>query len=400
MAVEPLSPVEPLPPVVCIDCRYIGPRPSGIAEVVQALVDHVPGMAPDLHFLFLKHPKAPARLSTAHNVTEVVVPHAANGPATMWYLPRVVDLSGIDLFHAPHNIMPAGLPVPCVTTVHDVMWLTAPRLCNDRPSSLIDRWFYAHGINRALSKAAAIATVSAATRDEIVRIAPDAADRTSVTLSGVSREFHPVAAELPWGRIGVPPGQRFVLTVGQYAPYKNHEGAITAFAQAFRDQPGTHLVIVDRRGTGRENLTRLIRRLGIGERVHFPSPVDRALLIALYNQAIALLHPSLCEGFGNPLAEAMACGCPVITSNVSAMPEVTGGAALLVDPRDHHAAARALLEVANAPATASALRARGLARAAQLRWESFAAANLAIYRRLLGQPEAVIAPAMRRAAAL
>lgn len=368
---------------VCLDCRYIGPQPSGIGEVVQALVDHLPGMAPDLDFLLLRHPAAPAPLSPAANVIERVVPQAANGPATMWWLPRIVDLAGVDLFHAPANIMPGGLAMPCVTTVHDVMWLTAPELCSNRLKGRVDRLFYGHGIRRALSRADAIATVSAATRGEIARIAPAAAARSVVTLSGVSSDFRPGPGEPDWPALGLPRLGRFVLTVGQHAPYKNHEGALAGFARAFAARPGIDLVFVQRQGRGAARLAAQARRLGIADRVHFAQGVGRAALIALYGQAEALLHPSLCEGFGNPLAEAMACGCPVVTSALSAMPEVVGGAALLVDPADPAAIAAALVAIVDDPAHAEALRAKGLARAAQLSWRAFAAANLAIYRKVL-----------------
>ncbi len=121
----------------------------------------------------------------------------------------------------------------------------------------------------------------------------------------------------------------------------------------------------------------------IESRVHVLEPIDRAALVQLYNGAAALLHPSFIEGFGNPVAEAMACGCPVVTSNCSAMPEVAGGAALLADPHDPGAIAAALQHVTHNRAFAAALRQRGLARAAQLDWGAFAAANLALYRKVL-----------------
>ena len=103
----------------------------------------------------------------------------------------------------------------------------------------------------------------------------------------------------------------------------------------------------------------------------------------LYSSASVLLHPSLCEGFGIPVAEAMACGCPVITSNLSAMPEVAGGAARLVDPRDIADIARALRDVCGSTETSEKLRKAGLARARELRWEDFAKANVDLYRATL-----------------
>src|SRR5690606_25661446 len=243
---------------ICIDCRYLGPRPSGIAETVRALVDFVPDLAPDLDFLLLRSPDHSGRLSAAANVREVDVPQAANGPATMWWLPRVVDLTGVSLFHATFNIMPAGLKMPCITTVHDLMWLTHPHWCNSRPIGRLQALFHGHGIKRALRRAAAITTVSAASRREIAAHFPPAAERTFVTRSGVSPDFRPARRDrLRLAQLGRRPDRAFVLTVGQDAPYKNHDGALRAFAHAFAARPDIDLVLVQRMGKGGERLLRL-----------------------------------------------------------------------------------------------------------------------------------------------
>ena len=369
---------------IALDCRYLGPRPSGIGEVVAALVRHLPELAPDCEFTFLRNALREEPLSSAANVRELVVRSPANGPVTLLHLPLAVDLAGIDLFHAPANILPGGLAMPAITTVHDVMWLTHPQWCNPQPWGRVERHFYGHGISRALARSALIATVSEASRAEIVRIAPEAAGRVVVTPSGVAADFAPAPrAAAALARLGVPPGKRYCLVVGQGAPYKNHEGALRAFALAFALTPGIDLVLVRRRGDTGPALERLAAALGLKGRVHFLETVTRTALVQLYCGAEALLHPSFIEGFGNPVAEAMACGCPVVTSDCSAMPEVAGGAALLADPRDPGAIAAALKRAVEDPALAADLRARGLRRAAELDWRAFAAANCALYRRVL-----------------
>lgn len=369
---------------IALDCRYLGPRPSGIGEVVAALVRHLPALAPDFQFTLLRHPLRNEQVSDAANVREVIVRAPANGPLTMLHLPLAVDLRGIDLFHAPANILPGGLTMPSLTTIHDVMWLTHPKWCNPSPWGRIEQHFYRHGILRALNRSALVATVSEASRAEIVRLAPESADRVVVTRSGVSADFRPVPPDAEaLGRLGLPSGRRYVLVVGQGAPYKNHEGALHAFALGCKLTPDIDLMLVQRRGGQRQELAELIRALDLESRVHVLEPIDRAALVQLYSGAAALLHPSFIEGFGNPVAEAMACGCPVVTSNCSAMPEVADGAALLTDPYDPGSIAAALRHVTQDPALAAELRKRGLARAAQLNWRAFAAANLALYRKVL-----------------
>jgi glycosyltransferase involved in cell wall biosynthesis len=372
---------------VALDCRYLGPRPSGIGEVVAALVNHLPSLAPDVQFTFLRHASRDEPLSNAANVREVIVRAPANGPVTLLHLPLAVDLRGIDLFHAPANILPGGLTMPSITTIHDMMWLTHPKWCNPALWGRIEQRFYGHGIRRALTRSAVIATVSEASRTEIVRIRPESAARVAVTRSGVADDFHPVSPDPETlARLGLAPERRYVLIVGQGAPYKNHEGALRAFAQACGSSSDIDLVLVQRRGGQRQEFAELVQKLGLDGQVHVLEPIDRAALVQLYSAAAALLHPSFIEGFGNPVAEAMACGCPVITSNCSAMPEVTGGAALLVDPYDTTSIAAALRRVTQDPALAAELRQLGLARAAQLDWRAFAAANLALYRKVLAAP--------------
>jgi alpha-1,3-rhamnosyl/mannosyltransferase len=370
--------------VVCIDCRYVNGRPSGIAEMVSALVAHVPAMAPELHFRLLVSPNAPGRLSEAPNVEQMVVRASANGPGTMWWLPQAADLRGVALFHATFNIMPAGLAMPCLTTIHDLMWLDRPEWCESGWMRPVRQAFFRHGIARALDHSALLATVSVATRDAIKATRPDVEPRLFVTASGVSDRFRPVPVDpQSLSRLGVAPDRRFVLTVGQFAPYKNHVGALRAYALACQGRDDVDLVFVQRQGRGANLLRTMASDLGIGGRVHVLPALQQDDLIQLYAAAALLLHPSLCEGFGHSLAEAMACGCPVVTSDRSAMAEVTGDAALLADPTDPIAIAAALARILDDPALANAMRRRGLDRAAGLRWDDFARGNLALYRRAL-----------------
>jgi glycosyltransferase involved in cell wall biosynthesis len=381
-----------LNPLVCIDCRYIRERPSGIGILTQMLVDHLPRLAPDLRFLLLAHPKAPGRLSAAPNVTETVVRQEANGPATLLWLPRVVDLSGVALFHATFNILPAGLRMPAVVTLCDVMWIKhadwarAPGLWGH-----VETVFYRRGIWHALRRATRLAAISQATKDEIGTVFAPAFDRTRVTLLGVAPEFRPLmgeggqamvdAARAKW-LPGVP---RYVFTVGQFSGYKNHVRVLQAFARAFADHPDVHMAYVQRLGPGQKALRPLARDLGVESRVHFLSGLSGGDLVALYNGALVLCHPSLYEGYGNAPAEALATGCPVVTSNRSSMPEVSGDAALLVDPESVPEIAAALSKAAFDQQVRATLRARGLARAKELTWEAFARANLEIYREILGE---------------
>lgn len=371
-------------PTVCIDCRYIHARPSGIGEFVAQLISFVPSMAPELSFLFLRNSERKTKLSDSENVTEISVKAPANGPATMWRLSQIVELKGVDVFHAPSNILPSRLAMKTITTVHDIMWLVRPELCNPKLYGRLERLFYQNGIRRALRQSDHITSVSDATRDAILKLDPSISDRVTTARSGVSQRFR----YSPLDRrsretLGITPGKRYVLTVGQSAPYKNHTKAIAAFAMAFGTSPEFDLFLVQRRGSQTKDLERIARKFGVSERIHFTGPIDEELLIKLYSDAVVLLHPSLCEGFGNPIAEAMACGTPIITSDLSAMPEVTGNAALLVNPNDVEGLAKALQEVAFDEGRARSLEKASLERARALSWRECARQHVEIYKNLL-----------------
>lgn len=380
------------PETVCVDCRYIRERPSGITTLVQALVDYLPTLAPDLNFLFLKHPKGPERLSPAPNASEIVVRAEANGPSTLLWFPSVVDLSRVDLYHNTFNIMPYRMPVPAVVTINDIMQIKHPSWAKG-PGALgwAEVLYKRHTTLVAFRSARRMIAISEATLREIASVDPEAARRTSVALEGISPDFHAMdgaeGERLIEGarRRYVPGAGRYVLTVGQFSGYKNHERVLRAFARAFRDDAATHMVFIQRLGVGPKVLRPIARELGVDARVHFAQGLPLVDLVALYNGALALCHPSLYEGFGNPPAEAMACGCPVVTSNRSSMPEVAAGAALLVDPESVEDIASALSRVATDPALAASLGARGLERASQLSWKRFAEINLETYRAALAE---------------
>jgi glycosyltransferase involved in cell wall biosynthesis len=171
----------------------------------------------------------------------------------------------------------------------------------------------------------------------------------------------------------------YVLFVSSMWPYKNCDGLLRGWALARAQLPGRQLVIV---GPGRDekyyaSLHALARELGIAGEVVFTGGVPLAQTVAFYRAADVFVYPSLNETFGLPILEAMACGCPVVTSSTTAMPETAGGAAILADPSDPASIARGIVEAA---ASRERLRAAGLRRAAEFTWAATAASTLDVYR--------------------
>jgi glycosyltransferase involved in cell wall biosynthesis len=173
----------------------------------------------------------------------------------------------------------------------------------------------------------------------------------------------------------------FVLAVGNLEPRKNLPRLIEAFAAVARE-PGitAKLVLVGKPKSQSRALERIIEQHGLHDRVVFTGFVEEDQLVLLYNRAALFTYPSLYEGFGLPPVEAMACGCPVVASNVTAMPEVLGDAALLVDPTSVNAIADAMRRVLLRDELAKDLSARGLRQAAKYSWARAAEQTREVYR--------------------
>lgn len=358
--------------------------------MVEVVAREVPPLMPDVRFLLLRHPLARGSLCEAPNATDVTVPYEANGPGTLLMLGRIVDLSGVDLFHAPSNILPAGLPMRTVVTIHDTMWLTDPLLCGAEGIwGKVQTWFYRNGLRRAIADADHIVAISEATRRDVVAHDATAVDRCTVIPHGVDGKFVPAVGASDREHVHevrnryAPGAKRHVLMVGRAAPYKNQTRGLLAFLAAFARDSGTHLIIVQRLGHEGDRFRSLAHRAGAGDRVHVVPPMPEADLIALYRGALCLCHPSLKEGWGMPVGEAMACGCPVVTSNTSAMPEVAGDAALYVTPTSVGEIAHALTRIAGDGRLQASMAQAGLRRVGRFSWALHARRTAALFRRLL-----------------
>jgi alpha-1,3-rhamnosyl/mannosyltransferase len=363
-----------------MDARYAGPQVSGIGNYVRGIASRLPELASDARFRYWIRPGT-KRLSAAPNASETTVRPRPAGLATLLWPSHLDELRPDDVFHGPANILGFGLPCPAIVTVHDVMWLDHVEWCQPRPwLRPVSKRYYRAGIMRALRHAERILTVSQASADAIVRIDKSAHRRIVVTPNACESHFRPPAlsdkAKADAARrLGF--ADPFFLVVGQNQPSKGHAIAVRAFAEAAL--PDHKLVLVQRLERGR-GLDRLVRDLGIGHRVAFAAGLPLDGLVALLQSATALVQPSLAEGFGLPVLEAMASGCPVIASDIPPLREVLGGAGVLVPAGSSDALRAALSLLAKEPARLAELREQGLTRARDFSWDRSAALTLEVYR--------------------
>ena len=317
-------------------------------------------------------------------VERIAVPYPHDSPLTPLTLKYFLRGRGFDVFHSPYEIAPLGLSRPMVVTVHDINWIVDPAYnSNNWFLRRAGGFFYRNSIIASMNRAARIIAISNATRDAILELFPEHESKLRVVHNGPGRERILPIDEATASRTlknVVDPGVPYVLTVGQGSPYKNHVHAVRGFLQAFRDRPDYRMVLVRRFAGADRELDRLLRTPQAKSRVIVLPYVTPDVLNALYNRARILLHPSFYEGFGLPLVEAMTAGLPIVTSNLSAMPEVVGPAALLVDPGDDDAIAGALMQLDRDEILREKLIAAGRQRLEAFDWTKTARATLGIYR--------------------
>ncbi len=288
-----------------------------------------------------------------------------------------------DIIFAPNYGGPRT-KIPVVPVVHDLSHLRYPGM---HPASRVSE--LNRRLRRSLEKALVILTVSRFTADEITHFFPETAGKVRVIYPGVDARFfdrtpgEAMSADLA-ALLGSPP-PRYLLALATLEPRKNIARLLEAYAGLPDDVRSAHpLFLAGQMGWGAATFAQLLEKLANAGQVRPLGYVPDALLPALYRHAWALLYPSLYEGFGLPPVEAMASGCPVLVSGVSAMPEVCGDAAIQVDPLDIESIRQGILRITLDEALRIDLKKRGLARAGRYRWKSAGESLLEVLREASG----------------
>jgi glycosyltransferase involved in cell wall biosynthesis len=299
--------------------------------------------------------------------------------ALSWRLLRL----RLDLYHATHYVLPAVVPCRAVVTIHDIIHLLYPEYL---PNALA--FLYAKRmIHRSLVRGDRIIAVSQNTRSDLMDYFKVGGEKIEVIYNGVSERFAEALDSDQVDRrlapLGVTPP--YLLFVGNPKPHKNLDNLIRAFARAQELRPFQgKLVCVGDRGNRDLKFRLLAAELGIEDRLMLLGHVEDDTLTALYQGASLFLYPTLYEGFGLPVVEAMASGVPVVTSSTSALQEVARGCAELVEPLDVEAIARAISRCMADPTHREQLVLAGRKRARDFRWRLTAERTLAVYRKVLG----------------
>jgi glycosyltransferase involved in cell wall biosynthesis len=366
--------------------RHLPTESGGIGRYTRKLLDHLLRIDKENdYFLFHKDASAVGVYRGLPNVQELSKPAPSKLLWDQVIVPRLARSLKLDLIFNPKISAPWRTLCNTVIMLHGADWFEVPQ-----SYSLSNRVYHQFAATLYSQKADAIIACSHDAATRLEQRIPAARGKIVAVHHGVDEEFYPVMDDdtLSTVRHKYSLPDPFLLYVGKIYPMKNVSGVVRAFSH-LRDQIPHKLVIVGPPGPRAERELAPIRTYGLENDVVLVGRVPDQDLPAIYSLADVFLFPSLYEGFGIPLLEAMACGCPVVTSVAGACPEVVGDAAVLVDPNDVRAIAAAAYDVVTNPTLAQTLRAKGLERAKAFTWEKCARETLGVFERVVdAQPAA------------
>jgi glycosyltransferase involved in cell wall biosynthesis len=370
-----------------VNALQLTARNSGVGQYIYQMVSSLLSSGTDQFQIYSSNGMAPAEWSSRRNVDIKEIPFRKEqlilrNLYELFFFGAALGRDKLSLFWSPDTKLPIFLPsdIPYVVTVHDLAILREPETYK---LSRVVYWrkLFKHAIQRS----ALVVADSNATRDDLMELMDVPPEKIRVIYCGVSPRFRLIDDQDYLARVArkysLP--KQFLLFVGLFSPRKNIAGILQAYAiLKKKHQVSHHLVMVGERGWRYRADLELVQRLGLESDVVFPGFVEDEDLPAVYNLADVFIFPSLYEGFGLPVLEAMACGTPVVTSDLSALPEVVGDAGVLIDPRDPEEIASGVYRLLSNSKLASGLARAGLERSSHFTWTNAARELMAVFQEL------------------
>lgn len=298
-----------------------------------------------------------------------------------FFIIRILKKEGFDIIHTPTHTSPTlfKLPIKTVTTVHDITPIILPET-HSWKSNAFHKYFFP----RILKNCDKIIVDSKSTQKDLIEKLGIKKEKIELTYLGLHPGYKIIDKKIvdkELTRLGIK--EEYLLFVGTLEPRKNIITLIKAFIELKKKGIKEKLVIAGGKGWNYSKIFNLIKENNLEQEIKFTGYVSEAQLVSLYNGAKIFVYPSTYEGFGLPVLEAMACGCPVITSNVSSLPEVAGDAAILLkNPKDTKELVDTINNLLKNKGKIGELREKGLKQAKKFSWEKCARETIRVYERL------------------
>jgi glycosyltransferase involved in cell wall biosynthesis len=362
---------------VAIDTRKI--HDFGIGTYIRNLLRQLARIDRDTEYVLLcREPDLGIAAQLGPNFRSVREPSPNYSLREQIHVPWVLRRERPDVYHAPHYVLPAAVRCRSVVTIHDCIHLMFPQYLPNRAAYAYARasmWSAARRSHRIL-------TVSEASKRDILSLFNVKPEKIVVVYNAIDEHFSATPSDEHVSRIRerYQLDHKFVLYVGNIKPHKNLVRLIEAFSELRRTHDDLKLLIIGDEISKLPALRRAVHRHKLHKHVRFLGYLKDDTLTVLYRLASVFVFPSLYEGFGLPPLEAMASGTPVVTSNLSSLPEVTGDAAVLVDPYDVDSIGDGMRRILDDPQLAAELRVKGLKRAQEFSWERSVEKTQRVYR--------------------
>ena len=378
-----------------IDGRFLQDKFHGIGRYTHGLITGLCELEGDHQITLFIDPSLPnTRLlltpwlhSPKLHIEHVSIP--MYHPQELWAWPAQLRRTSVDVFHSPYFWAPLILSCPLITTVHDMIFDRYPEYIPGRRFSLP----YKIMSRLTLLKSRSVIAVSEATRRDILEFTHTPSHKAVTVLSGVESAFTIPVTEQERAQVRVKYSlpDSYILALGARRPHKNIQRLVSAFSHAATDIPHALVLVgaIDNRFF--DDASSAIMQLKQVGRVIEIAQVDEADLRALYAAADMFIQPSIIEGFGLPVIEALACGCPVACSNTSSLPEVAGDAAIFFDPLSEAEMADAIRCMLTSPELRKQLSQRGHERVQHFNWQTTAAKTLDVYRNAVAKERVLMA---------
>jgi glycosyltransferase involved in cell wall biosynthesis len=362
---------------VCLDARKLWD--SGIGTYIRGLLEGMAGLEDRPEWDFILKPGTALPEGDRSRIHQTYFSSAGNySIAELFNISRIANATRAELFHAPHYVIPVGLKIPLVVTIHDLIHLVMPQYF-----SPVQRAYARWMLGRVARRAKVILTVSQHSKQDIVNVVGVSPDKIVVTYSGVfKRYFEKISDEqLIRFRVDFNLPTSYLLYIGNLKPHKNVSGLI----ESWRRLPNSlrpPLVILGPKNDEYPALMRQVQDLRMNGKITFLENLPNKFMPCLFRSATAYVQPSWYEGFGSPPLEAMAVGLPVAVSNRGSLPEIAGPAALIFDPDQPDEMVAVLEKLLADSSLRRDLIDKGRKRAEQFTWERIAQRTLEVYCRV------------------
>ncbi|MEK7547756.1 MAG: glycosyltransferase family 1 protein [Patescibacteria group bacterium] len=363
---------------IAVDIRSASGEKAGKGWFTFYIIKNLLEQDQENHYLLYAQNKTPGFDKYKNAQIKVI-----NSKGILWHYKTAKDIQKeeADIFIAPTSyIIPVLLPksIKTILVVHDLVAFFYPRAHNKK-AAFIERFL----LKTALKKAQKVIAVSKNTKNDIIQKFNYEKNKINVVYCSASDDFKPIETGTLKSfvkKTNLP--ANFFLSVGTLEPRKNYVNLVKAFAAVNKRYPNYHLIIVGNNGWNYEQIYEEIKINYLQKKVHILGYLSGKSLNNLYNLAKGFVFPSLYEGFGIPPLEAMKCGCPVITSNTSSLPEVVGDSAILVNPQSVPEIAKAIVSLIEDKNLCNELRKKGLKQAKKFSWVKSACKLLKVIEQL------------------